>query len=265
MIRRYPFAAIVVTGATFALSLFVARPALAQRQPAPEGIRTDPKKFESPQNFALELRVGPYQPQVDDDDALGGRTPYATSFGDKPRAMFGLELDWQALRIPHVGVIGPGAGIATTTATRPARTQSGATSSEDQSFTVQPIYGLAVFRVDGPLRDTGFPLVPYVKAGVVYALWRASTTAGTSEFVRADGTTAKGRGGTWGVHGAVGVAFDLGAIDRSSSRQLDQAIGINHTYFLGEWMVSSIHGAFGQDKPMNVGDSTWTLGLAFDF
>lgn len=254
----------IVLAASFA-TLLAAQTANAQRQPAPEGLRVDPKKYESSQNFAIELRVGLYRPDVDSDPALGGKTPYASSFGDKGRAMLGFELDWQAIRIPHVGVIGPGAGIATTSASRPARTQSGAASSEDMSFSVQPFYGLAVFRLDGPLRDADFPLVPYAKAGVVYALWRASTTAGTSEFTRADGSVAKGRGGTWGIHGALGVMFDLGVIDRSSSRQLDQAIGINHSYLFGEWIVSKVDGVFGQEKPMFVGDSNWTLGLAFDF
>jgi hypothetical protein len=248
-----------------ALATLISIPAVAQRPPAPEGIRVDPRKYDSPQNFALEIRVGAYQPEVDSDPDLNGRTPYASSFGDKPRVMLGLEVDWQALRIPHVGVLGPGIGAATTSASRPAKTESGTASSEDMSFTVQPFYGLAVFRLDGFLLDSGFPLVPYAKAGLVYALWRASTTAGTSEFTRPDGTVVKGKGGTWGYHGALGVAFNLGAIDRSSERQLDQAIGINHTYAFGEWMISKIDGAFGQDRPMRVGDSTWTLGLAFDF
>jgi hypothetical protein len=245
--------------------LFAAAPAWAQRPPAPEGIRADPHTYETPQNFALELRFGPYEPEVDSDPDLAGRTPYAASFGDKPRLMFGVELDWQALRIPHVGTLGPGVGISTTSATRPAYTQTGLRSSEDMSFSVTPFTGLAVFRVDVFQRDAGVPLVPYAKAGFVYALWHASTTAGTSTFTRPDGTVERGRGGTWGVQGALGLSFDLGTIDSHSARQLDQATGINHTYLFGEYMISKVDGVFGQSRPMHVGDSTWTVGLSFDF
>lgn len=239
--------------------------ALAQRQPAPEAIRSDPHAYDSPQRFALEIRVGLYRPDVDSDPALGGKNPYEQSFGTNRRVSFGLELDWQVLRIPHVGTLGPGLGIATTTASRPAATQSGAASSEDMSFTVNPLTALAVFRADGLLRDVGFPLVPYAKAGLVYALWRASTSAGTSEVIRNDGSTTKGRGGTWGYALAAGLAFDLGILDDRSARGLDEAIGINHTYLFGEWMHSGIDGLFGQEKPLRVGDSTWNAGLAFEF
>lgn len=239
--------------------------AFAQRQPAPEGIHRDPHAFDSPQNFALELRFGLYRPDIDSDPKLGGHTPYADSFGENRRVMLGLELDWQALRIPHVGSLGPGFGVATTTATRPAYTQSGQSSSEDMSFTVQPFSGLAVFRADVLERDVGVPLVPYAKAGLVYALWRASTSAGTSEFTRSDGSTAKGKGASWGYSLAAGLAFDLGAIDERASRGLDQAVGINHTYVFGEWTLTTINGMFGQDQAMHVGDSTWNAGLAFEF
>jgi hypothetical protein len=238
--------------------------AFAQAQPAPEGIRSDPHAYDTPQHFALELRFGLYRPDVDSDPALHGAAPYAASFGPARRAMLGLELDWQALRIPHVGSIGPGLSIATTTATRPAQTQSGQSSSEDMSFTINPLSALAVFRADAFLHDAGVPLVPYAKAGLVYALWSASTSAGTSEIVRSDGSTAKGRGASWGYALAAGLAFDLGVLDERSARGLDQATGINHTYIFGEWTYSAIDGLF-QSNAMRLGDSTWNAGLAFEF
>ena len=89
-------------------------PSFAQHQPIPEGVHKDPRAYDSPQNFALELRVGMYEPEVDSDTRLGGKHPYADSFGDKSRVMLGAELDWQVLKIPHVGTLGPGFGIATT-------------------------------------------------------------------------------------------------------------------------------------------------------
>lgn len=256
---------VVTSIAVGALVLATSTSAFAQRFPAPEGTRRDRHAYDSPQNFALELRFGLYRPDVDSDPALGGREPYRDSFGPNRRAMLGLELDWQALRIPKVGTLGPGIGVATTTASRPATTASGQASSEEMSFTVNPFSGLAVFRLDVFDREGGVPIVPYAKAGLVYSLWRASTTAGTSEVIRNDGSTAKGRGATWGYAVAAGLALDLGAIDERSARGLDQSTGINHTYVFGEWMITSVDGLFGQDRPMRLGDSTWNAGLAFEF
>src|SRR5581483_8033045 len=67
--------------------------------------------FESPQHFAIEIRFAPFQPDVDSDPSLHGATPFAQTFGPGPNFLGGLEFDWQALRIPHVGSLGPGAGV----------------------------------------------------------------------------------------------------------------------------------------------------------
>lgn len=254
----------VATGAA-AFALLLPSAARAQRQPAPEGVRSEPHQYDSPQNFAMEIRVGVYRPDTDSDPALGGRTPYIDSFGENRRVMIGVELDWQALRIPHLGSIGPGVGVSTSSASRPAYTKSGLPSSEDMSFSVTPFYGLAVLRADVLERDANIPLVPYAKAGLVYSLWHAATSAGTSEAQRPDGSVVKGRGGTWGYQLSLGIALDLGIIDDRSARALDQATGINHTYLFAEWSDSVIDGLFGQPHPMHLGDSTWNTGLAFEF
>lgn len=65
--------------------------------------------FRSAQNFALELRFSPYYPRVDEEPGLRG-TPFKDRFGDNPRLYVGLEFDWQVLRIPYIGTIGPGFG-----------------------------------------------------------------------------------------------------------------------------------------------------------
>ena len=61
---------------------------------------------ESPQAFALELRFGPYRPKIDDE--LPAARPYESTFGTDKRLYMGFELDWQAVRIPFVGTLGPG-------------------------------------------------------------------------------------------------------------------------------------------------------------
>ncbi|HEX3772684.1 MAG TPA: hypothetical protein VHV30_17515, partial [Polyangiaceae bacterium] len=81
--------------------------------------------FASPQHFAAELRISPFTPNIDSDSSLAGKTPYADVFGSNPRIMIGAEFDWQALRIPHLGTLGPGVSAAFVTITDPATFKDG--------------------------------------------------------------------------------------------------------------------------------------------
>ena len=93
------------------------------------------RDFASPQHFALELRLGPYTPEVDSEPALNGKTPYLDTFGDSVRFLPSVEFDWQALRIPHFGSLGPGVSLGYTDASGYAQKKSGAGAS---SRSVQP-------------------------------------------------------------------------------------------------------------------------------
>lgn len=214
--------------------------------------------FRSPQNFALELRFSPYRPAIDDEPALKG-TPFKDRFGDNPRLYVGLEFDWQMFRIPYIGTIGPGLGAGIVGMSRPATTVSGKPSGDEYSLDIYPMYLSAVLRADTFWREIGFPLVPYGKIGLGYALWRASNSGGTSTV---DGISGKGQ--TFGTHMALGVAFALDALDSGASRNMDNAIGINNTYFYAEYYWLNLNG-LGQDKALYVGTKTYAMGLAFEF
>jgi hypothetical protein len=214
--------------------------------------------YRSSQNFALELRFSPYRVAIDDEPGLQG-TPFKDRFGDNPRLAIGLELDWQTFRIPYVGTIGPGIGAHIVGMSRPARTITGEESGDEYSLDIYPMYASAVLRADTFWRDLGFPIVPYGKLGLGYAAWRASNTGGTSSV---DGISGKGQ--TFGTHMAIGAAFALDALDSGASRNMDNAIGINNTYFYAEWYWLNLNG-LGQDKALYVGTSTYAMGLAFEF
>ncbi len=64
--------------------------------------------YATPQNFALELRGGPWTPNVDSEFGGAGNGPYHEIFGDEPRVHFSLEVDWQLLRINPIGSLGLG-------------------------------------------------------------------------------------------------------------------------------------------------------------
>jgi hypothetical protein len=221
--------------------------------------------YHSPQNFAFELRGSPYKPDIDSDPALNGATPYKNVFGNAPRLFVGAEFDWQALRVPHFGSLGPGFMVGYTTMTDPAsfvtpQANGSTVSGETTTLQIIPMDLLAVLRIDVLNHDVGIPLVPYVKVGLGYALWRASNTLGTSH---ADGITGEGHSIGWLVAG--GLAFDLTPFDAYSAQNLDDSLGINHTYIFAEFTLNELTGLGFQSDPLRVGGPNWTFGLAFEF
>jgi len=215
--------------------------------------------YRSQQNFALEIRFSPYRPQIDDDPNLNGATPYAKNFGTVPRFHFGLELDWQTLRIPYLGTIGPGIGVGRVGAGRDVKTVSGRDSADQTNITIYPLYLVAVLRADYLFHNLGFPLVPYAKAGLGAGIWRATDAAGTSS-----NQNVSGKGTSWGTNVAIGISFALDAIDPGASRNMDNATGINATYLYLEGYWLSLNG-IGQSNALRVGSNSWTTGLAFEF
>jgi hypothetical protein len=215
----------------------------------------------SAQNFALELRFALYQPQVDSDPALHRSAPFAQSFSGQTGYEGALELDWQAVHILHVGSLGPGLAIGYYNISGQAVVaKTGDATNESTTLEILPIYVVGVFRFDALWRQYGIPLVPYGKAGLGYALWRASNTVGTS--VSATGVT--GEGHTWGTQLAAGLAFNIGVLDPTSVKQLDEITGINGTYLFAEYMASTLDG-IAQRDPLRVGSDNFTFGLTLEF
>jgi len=255
-----------VAAATFALALALTAPvATAQRRDAPFGSASHMGR-ESQQNFAAEIRFAPFSPDVDSDPALHGQTPYQDAFGSAPRLMLSAEFDWQALRIPHLGTIGPGAGAGYTSISRPALFetphQPGGTlvSGEDTTLEIFPFYGVAVLRADALWRELGVPLVPYAKVGLGYALWRASNTLGTSNT-----GGVSGEGHSIGSHLAIGIGLNLNPFDEYAAKTFDDSLGVNNSYLFGEWTREDLSGLGLQRNPLRVGGTSWTFGLAFEF
>jgi hypothetical protein len=227
------------------------------------------KSYESPQNFELEMRFSPYRPNIDSDPSLHG-TPFADTFNSpKNHLLFGLELDWQALRIPHIGTIGPGIGVQATSMSAPAREAADPSvlSAEDTSLEIYPFYLVAVVRFDAPMRELHIPIVPYVKGGIGYAIWRAYNDGGTS-YAPINANTPNelisGRGHTFGTQLAAGVSLNLNAFDPHSAGQLDQSTGINNTYLFAEYYLAQLTG-LGQEHALYVGANAWAFGIAFEF
>jgi hypothetical protein len=213
--------------------------------------------YQSPQNVAVELRFGRYLPNVDSE--FSNATPFKTTFGTDNRYLIGLEVDWQALRIPMFGTFGPGIGWGYTKASAPALlADRPGRAAEDTSLGVMPMYLVGVLRVDVFARHTPVPLVPYAKAGFGYALWWSDNGGNAAR----DDAGTLGRGTSYGYQFALGGMFLLDSLDKSAALEMDNATGINNSYFFMEWYYSNLNG-FGGSR-MQVGANTWMLGLAFE-
>jgi hypothetical protein len=223
------------------------------------------RTYESPQNFAFELRLGAYHPRIDTASDLGASGPYQAEFGDGLRFEVSAEFDWQAYRIPHFGTIGPGISLGYTSSSALAplvHPVNGSTlSGETTSLDIFPTYAVAVLRVDVLNRELKVPLIPFVKAGFGLAFWRASNSGGTSYY-----NGVIGEGHTVGTQLAVGLALDLNFLDRRTSQGFDNATGVNHTFLFGELDDYNLNGLWGlQKNALYVGNQNWTVGLGFEF
>jgi hypothetical protein len=260
----------LVVGSTLGV-LLVTSSAVAQED-RQDVLATRHHSYESTQMFAAELRISPFTPDIDSDPSLNGCTPFADTFGTGPSVLIGAELDWQALRIPHIGSFGPGIGIGTVSYTASAPFTSsqarqgsclkstGALSGEQTSLNIYPMYLVGVLRLDALWREVGVPLVPYAKLGFAAALWQSSNTLGTSNF-----NGQAGQGYSIGSQLGLGISFNLNVFDQYAAKNFDEAMGVNNTYIYAEWTNETLDGLGLQGHPLRVGGTSWTFGLTWEF
>ena len=216
------------------------RAVLAQQDPdlaatlnAPAADKRGYAKYESPQRFAVEVKVGPYLPDVDRNYEGSGYGPYAKVFGqtDARGATIGaprkvvmpvLHFEWQI---------------------------------------VNPLALQGVFRFELLADRLRVPLVPYAKGGLAYAFWWSRNA--DRKLSRAS-TGEKALGGVWGWQLNLGAMLRLDFLDVASTNNLDRTTGINHTYLFGEFQLARINN-FGKAGSMSLGDTTWFAGLAVEF
>lgn len=221
---------------------------------SPSLARAEPVPYASAQHAAVELQLGPYRPDVDDE--LSPAHPFQDSFGTDSSVRFGLQVDWQLARLWCCS-FGLGASIGMATFSGKGRlADTGDDSSEETTFTVLPLVASAVVRLDGPMRQWSIPVVPFARAGVVRASWWSEGGGGISS---ADDVQARGH--TWGFELSAGVAVLLDGIDPDRARALDQDVGINHSYLTFAALVDAVD--LGGDV-MILSDTSWTAGLLLE-
>lgn len=194
--------------------------------------------YSSPEHFAFELRVGPYEPDSDE---------FRDFFSDQG-PLLGLELDYYPVRIPYVGLLGIGFGAGWSDHNGRARDNAGNLTGEDSDLTLFPLYAVGVLRADVLAREFDVPFVFTAKLGVDGVVWNAST-----------GAEGDGDGITFGLHWAIQVALELNFFNRAAARALDEEWGINSSFLFFEFF-----GVEAEGDPV-VGGRSWSAGLGFTF
>ncbi|QRK04725.1 hypothetical protein JQX13_31395 [Archangium violaceum] len=234
-----------------ALGLAVALTALPGEAQEPSDVPN-----QSPRSGSVEFRLGGYRPQMEAEDSLNGEDPFGAVFGSSNMLLFEAEL--QRFFYQGIGSAGVSLSLGYAEKYAAALKPEGGVSAERTGFHVLPIRVRGVYRFDYPAFRWGFPLVPYVKPGLVYIPWW-STKGGNVERLP-DGRASGGKLG-WEVSG--GVSFLLDVLEPRLARDFDTDLGVNHSYLFAEYTYAKVNNFGGQG--LNLSDSYWMFGLALDY
>ncbi len=250
----------------------------------PTQARAEEESSASPRNFGFELRLGPYSPQIDSEGNMGHNKPYESYFGTLPQ--FYVESSFEWLFFKDFGTLGLTASVGFTWAQGEAKmtntlkqplvvpssqslqTTETTTTTEDKKDTnetglwIVPFrLGLA-YRFDYLTERYGFPIVPYIRAGLDYFLWWITDSNGSIASYKEGDSSSNAIGGRLGVHFAFGIQLLLDIFDPTAARTFDVESGVNHTYLFAEWNITQF-GLFSQG--LNLSDSSIRAGLMLQF
>lgn len=188
-------------------------------------------------NWSLEAKGGWFYPDVDN---------WETFYGRKETWHYAMSLAYKVIRQIEVGAEagysqdrGQGQGAISGTVTGRVIIQT------------VPLNAFVLFR--GRFSESQW-LVPYAGGGFTRVLYREKTEL--------QGTA---RGYADGYHGRAGLQFLLDNVDTPASRNLYNDYGIYHTYFFTEvqYLKAMINDNSG--TPVNLGGTSYLIGLLFEF
>ena len=109
------------------------------------------------------------------------------------------------------------------------------------------------------------PLVPYVGTGISYYIWWATNGVGhVSTWTGPNGKEYTARGGVWGFHVQGGLKFLLDFIDPEAAMNINNSVGIKHTYLFAEYQGSFIND-FYSGSSMDLSGHNIMFGLMMEF
>jgi len=207
---------------------------------------------------AVELKLGAYQPSIDSE--FGGNGPYTRFFGES--SMLQVEGEWDLYLFEKFGHHGIALHAGFTRKSAPVQANSADIEGElpgQTTLRVIPLRASLLTRVDYFARRYRIPLVPTLKLGVDYYLWRIGDSGGDVSL--ADGTL--GRGGKLGWHVSAGMNLLLDPLAASRAATMERKWGIANTYLFGEFLHTDVDG-FGA-RGFDFSDNQWLFGLAVEF
>ena len=226
----------------------------AEINPQPPG-----QHYHSARYFTTQLTFGPYRPDVD-SEFNGARSPYADFFGNDRHLLIQVEAAYEIWQKVGTVSLGLSSGYFSVSGTSPKANHTGP-SSDKSTLMVVPVSLSAIYRFDYYLVRDEFPLVPHAKVGLDWNYWQI--TDGNGE-IAIDSMGGRARGGTLGWHAAVGLAFVIDKLDPDAAKAFDTEMGVNHSALVFEFGHYDVSG-LGQSNRLHLGDTTWTLGLLFEF
>jgi hypothetical protein len=199
---------------------------------------TKPKSYDSPENIGLELKIGPYSPDV-------GNRAFKDIYQNDSGLLLRFEFDVIAYRLKDVLYFNVGAGFGWADYTGPARNQdTGESTGEEDDLEMFPLSLVGVFRCDALARLLDVPLIFTGKLGYIWFVW-------DNDKGGADVRNGISHGLVW----AAQAALDLDFFDKSAARMLDDEWGINHSYLFFEVLGTNTLSGLPLD------DITWSAGL----
>ena len=220
------------------------------------------------------FKIDRYDPQIDSESAFAALPslndrPYHRIFHGRAPLRYQLEADWEVAHPFGTFLVGATAGYWQNFGK--GLTADKKPSSDTALLDVIPFGLVATYRFDW-LADhfARFPLIPYVQAGLMRALWASFSGTGSVSKDAVQG--GRGSGWTWGYTTALGFAINLDAIDPELARETYVDTGIQRTSLFAEYGWTRLDD-FHKTKPgtdqtagaLILSDRAWRFGLALEF
>lgn len=269
--RRRRRAGAAAGGALLLALALSPRPAAAQPWWEGDGEQVAEQAGPAQPRWGLEIKLGPYVPDVDGEFDGGEPGPFERMFGDGPFLMTQLTLDRYFLYpMGQLGLTAT-AGFLTRSANAFEEDAAGNPIVGDNGkpkrsigdttrFSLIPASLGLVYRFTSIDDRFRIPVVPYGRAGLSYYTWWVTKPGGGVAV--ADGE--KARGGSLGWQATVGLAVRLERIDPDTEISLRSELGIEHAGLVAEYTYAVVDG-FGSGEKLAVGDGTWLAGIDFEF
>ena len=217
-----------------------------------------PASAQSPVSGFMEFKGGPYRPMVDQEFGEGGG-PFNAFFNGKGMLLGEVQFDYHLWE--EFGKLGLAFNAGYGLVSGRVRMFDGTEVdlSDEARFRVIPLRAGLIYRYDYSAMHHNIPLVPKIKAGLDYHLWRV---------VGADGETAgtdaqRASGGKFGWHVTAGLNFHLDFIDAGSAAAFDMTWGINNSYIFAEYTWANVDNFGGEGIDLSARHAAF--GLAFEF